>query len=96
MATYLDTSALNAIKVSASHTLTQGNTYTVLTTGYALVYVQGPSVSGADRLPYVAADGEVVEYNTSGQLLIGGVLVTPTTFTSSTDRVKVVAFRNVN
>ena len=96
MATYLDTSALNAIKVSYSTTLDHGETATILTTGYALVYPQGASFVGEDRLPYAAADGEVVEFSSSGQILIGGVQVASSTFTHSTDRLVVVAFRNVN
>ena len=96
MATYLDTSALNAMKISFSVTLDHGETATIMTTGYALVYPQGPSFVGEDRLPYAAADGEVVEFSAGGQILIGGVAVATGTFTQSNDRLVVVAFRNVN
>lgn len=96
MATYVDVSGIESIVIHSVSTLSAGSTGVLVgfTPGYALVYVQGPSVSGADRLPYCAIGGDIVEFNSSGQLLIGGVAVTTTTFTSSTDRVKVVQFKN--
>ena len=96
MATYVDITGIKNQVIDFVQTLSAGSTPRLVgtTPGYALVYVQGPSAGTTERMPYCAIGGDLVEFTSGGSLTIGGVAVTTTTFSHSSDRVKIVAFKN--
>tara|TARA_Y100001938_G_C7909078_1_gene338669 strand:- start:104 stop:409 length:306 start_codon:yes stop_codon:yes gene_type:complete len=99
MATYIDHTALIGIKISSTGSLARGDSaFTVPSNSYAEIYILSPEThmaSGSEDIyanKIIAVAGDTIDYQSNGNIVIGGVTVTDkdNVFT----RVKFVVFTN--
>ena len=99
MATYLDVASLVGIKISSTGSLTKGDSaFTVPSNSYAEIYILStePNLASGSVDIYankiIAVAGDTIDYQSSGNIVIGGVTVTSQN--NAFARVKFVVFTN--
>ena len=99
MATYLDVASLVGIKISSTGSLTKGDSaFTVPSNSYAEIYILStePNLASGSVDIYankiIAVAGDTIDYQSGGNIVIGGVTVTSQN--NAFARVKFVVFTN--